>query len=132
MRPRQTDVNPSAWPGCTDGAAGPSDRLSRRNFVGQGGFLPRIDDRFEFDPLILRPRLASLDWGPYAYKQHSVGAHWGTSRDSAYAAGLTIFVDAARFHSPEPRHLLLYLHGGALHSVPLQPDPLEVPVMEGT
>ena len=96
------------------------------------GFLPRSDDRFEFDPLILGSCLASLDWGPYSYKQRWIEVHWRAAGDSAYAAGLTILVDGARFRSPKPGHVLLRLQNGSLQAVPWEPDPLEIPATQGT
>jgi len=91
------------------------------------GFLPRTDELFEFDPLILGSELKSLDWGPYLYKKHWIQVHWRASdRDSKYPTGLTIIVDGARFHLSQPKHTLLRLEEGRLISVPLIPDPLGV------
>lgn len=91
------------------------------------GFLPRSDDLFEFDPLILGPRLKSLDWGPYSYKKHWVEVHWRAgNQHSRYPAGMTIFLDTARFHTAEPGHVLLRLDSGSIEPVPPFPDPLEI------
>ena len=91
------------------------------------GFLPRSDDLFEFDPLILGPRLKSLDWGPYLYKKHWVEVHWRAGpQDSRYPAGLTILIDTARFRAAQPGHVLLRLNRQSLEPVPLVRDPLEI------
>lgn len=91
------------------------------------GFVPRTDELFEFDPLILGPQLESLDWGPYLYKKHWIQVHWGArGGDPKYPAGLTIIIDDARFHLVQPRHILLRLEKGCLMSIPVIPDPLEV------
>jgi hypothetical protein len=90
------------------------------------GFIPRTDNLFEFDPLVLGPKLASLDWGPYRYRKHWLEVHWRASSEGPEVArGLTIVVDQARFHLPEPKHVLLRLSQGELKSVAVVADPLD-------
>jgi hypothetical protein len=87
------------------------------------GFLPRTDDLFEFDPLILGPKLPQLDWGPYRYKGHWLEVHWCTVANDQEPTGLTVRVDQARFHAPEPQHLLLRWDDGTLKPVSPAPEP---------
>lgn len=108
-----------------------SDRLTPEAGVGVDmilrcgtGFLPRTDDLLEFDPLILGPKLAHLDWGPYRYKKHWIEVHWrAAGGDPQYPAGFTVQVDGARFHRAQPRHILLRLESGRLQPVePVNPS----------
>jgi hypothetical protein len=111
-----------------------SDRLTADAGVGVDmilrcgtGFLPRTDDLFEFDPLILGPKLERLDWGPYRYKKYWIEVHWrAAGGDSQYPAGFTVLVGGARFHVAQPGHILLRLDNGRLQPVPLIPDPLDI------
>lgn len=115
-----------------DGSPFP-DRMTADSGVGVDmmlrcttGFIPRTDDLFEFDPVVLGPRLASLDWGPYRYKKHWLETHWRAAPAGPKARpGLTIVVDKARYHLLEPKHVLLRLDQGELESVPIVPDPLD-------
>lgn len=120
--------NFTADDGALMGAVCPDSGVAMDMIVRSGpGFIPRTDELFEFDPLILGPQLPHLDWGPYRYKGRWIEVHWRASGcDADYPAGLTVNVDDARFRAAKPSHVLLRLEQGALKTVPVVPDPMEM------